>query len=211
MQRALVSPCRMRSRALACVLAHWSRRHCFSRARQLLTGPNMGGKSMCARMACVAVLMAQIGCFIAARACRLSLADRLMVRMGAADRIMGPLCHSLHMHPHLPFPSPTRYSGGQSTFMVELRETSAMLRQGLRTRFRPSCRVNFPLVSFDLPELFCPATRDSFLILDELGRGTATFDGYAIAYSVLHRLASSIKPRAIFATHHLGLHRCGTT
>ncbi|KAJ4456480.1 putative DNA mismatch repair protein Msh6 [Paratrimastix pyriformis] len=132
---------------------HWPRAR---PPHQLLTGANCGGKTTLLREVCLAVVMAQIGCYTAAHSCRLSLADRVMMRCGAADRIMA----------------------GQSTFMVELRETSNMLRY---------------------------ATRHSFVALDELGRGTATYDGYAIAYAVLRHLLTTTQCRTIFSTHHLGL------
>ncbi|KAJ3328033.1 DNA mismatch repair protein msh6, partial [Kappamyces sp. JEL0680] len=95
----------------------------------LLTGPNMGGKSTLLRQTCIAVIMAQIGCYIPAAKCRLTPFDRIFTRIGANDNIMA----------------------GQSTFMVELSETSKILKE---------------------------ATSRSLVILDELGRGTSTFDGY---------------------------------
>eukprot|EP00941_MAST-03F_sp_MAST-3F-sp1_P003696 g3696.t1 len=122
----------------------------------LLTGPNMGGKSTLLRQTCIAVLLAQIGCYVPAEAMELSLVDRIFTRLGASDKLMA----------------------GQSTFFVELSETSEMLRQ---------------------------ATEDSLLIVDELGRGTSTFDGTAIASAVLEYLASTMKPRVCFCTHYHGL------
>ena len=109
----------------------------------LLTGPNMGGKSTLLRQTCIAVIMAQIGCHVPASSFRLSPVDRIFTRIGANDNIMA----------------------GQSTFMVELSETSKILRE---------------------------ATEHSLVILDELGRGTSTFDGYAIAFSVLYHLITRI-------------------
>lgn len=102
----------------------------------LITGPNMGGKSTLLRQVCIAVIMAQIGCYVAAKECTFSLVDRIFTRIGASDRILE----------------------NKSTFFVELEETKAI------------CEL---------------ATRNSFVIMDELGRGTSTFDGYAIAHSVL--------------------------
>ncbi|KAI8895574.1 muts domain V-domain-containing protein [Globomyces pollinis-pini] len=119
----------------------------------LLTGPNMGGKSTLLRQSCIAVIMAQLGCFIPAQHCRLTPFDRIFTRIGANDNIMA----------------------GQSTFMVELSETSKILQE---------------------------ATPRSLVILDELGRGTSTFDGYAIAYSVLYHLVTHIGCLGLFSTHY---------
>ncbi|KAL1923036.1 uncharacterized protein VTP21DRAFT_9412 [Calcarisporiella thermophila] len=119
----------------------------------LLTGPNMGGKSTLLRQTCVAIIMAQVGCFVPARRCRMTPFDRIFTRIGANDNILA----------------------GQSTFMVELSETSKILHE---------------------------ATPRSMVILDELGRGTSTFDGYAIAYSVLHYLATHIGCLGLFSTHY---------
>ncbi|KAG0220391.1 DNA mismatch repair protein msh6 [Mortierella sp. NVP41] len=119
----------------------------------LLTGPNMGGKSTLLRQTCVAIIMAQLGCYVPAEKCRLTPFDRIFTRIGANDNIMA----------------------GQSTFMVELSETSKILSE---------------------------ATEQSMVILDELGRGTSTFDGYAIAYSVLHELSTRIGCLGLFSTHY---------
>ncbi|KAG0331996.1 DNA mismatch repair protein msh6 [Podila humilis] len=119
----------------------------------LLTGPNMGGKSTLLRQTCVAVIMAQLGCYVPAEKCRLTPFDRIFTRIGANDNILA----------------------GQSTFMVELSETSKILAE---------------------------ATERSMVILDELGRGTSTFDGYAIAYSVLHELSIRIGCLGLFSTHY---------
>ncbi|KAF9427910.1 DNA mismatch repair protein msh6 [Podila epigama] len=119
----------------------------------LLTGPNMGGKSTLLRQTCVAVIMAQLGCYVPAEKCRLTAFDRIFTRIGANDNILA----------------------GQSTFMVELSETSKILAE---------------------------ATERSIVILDELGRGTSTFDGYAIAYSVLHELSVRIGCLGLFSTHY---------
>lgn len=119
----------------------------------VLTGPNMGGKSTLLRQTCVAIILAQLGGYVPARSCRLTPCDRIYTRIGANDNIMG----------------------GQSTFMVELAETSKILRE---------------------------ATPRSMVILDELGRGTSTFDGYAIAYAVLHYLSTHIGCLGMFATHY---------
>ncbi|KAF9345546.1 DNA mismatch repair protein msh6 [Mortierella sp. AD094] len=119
----------------------------------LLTGPNMGGKSTLLRQTCVAIIMAQLGCYVAAEKCRMTPFDRIFTRIGANDNILA----------------------GQSTFMVELSETSKILAE---------------------------ATERSMVILDELGRGTSTFDGYAIAYSVLHELSTRIGCLGLFSTHY---------
>ncbi|KFH66766.1 DNA mismatch repair protein MSH6 [Podila verticillata NRRL 6337] len=119
----------------------------------LLTGPNMGGKSTLLRQTCVAIIMAQLGCYVPAEKCRLTPFDRVFTRIGANDNILA----------------------GQSTFMVELSETSKILAE---------------------------ATERSMVILDELGRGTSTFDGYAIAYSVLHELSTRIGCLGLFSTHY---------
>ncbi|KAJ4887277.1 DNA mismatch repair protein MSH7 [Raphanus sativus] len=100
----------------------------------LLTGPNMGGKSTLLRATCLAVIFAQLGCYVPCETCELSLVDTIFTRLGASDRIMT----------------------GESTFLVECTEAASVLQN---------------------------ATQDSLVILDELGRGTSTFDGYAIAYS----------------------------
>lgn len=119
----------------------------------LLTGPNMGGKSTLLRATCLAVILAQLGCFVPCEMCVLSLADTIFTRLGATDRIMT----------------------GESTFLVECTETASVLQK---------------------------ATQDSLVILDELGRGTSTFDGYAIAYAVFRQLVERINCRLLFATHY---------
>ncbi|KAL3140400.1 hypothetical protein ABBQ38_004660 [Trebouxia sp. C0009 RCD-2024] len=119
----------------------------------LLTGPNMGGKSTLLRATCLAVVLAQMGCYVPAASCRLSVADRIFTRLGASDRIMA----------------------GESTFMVECSETASILQH---------------------------ATPDSLVVLDELGRGTSTFDGYAIAHAVLQHMSSQVDCRLLFATHY---------
>eukprot|EP01135_Chromosphaera_perkinsii_P005658 Nk52_evm29s356 gene=Nk52_evmTU29s356 len=119
----------------------------------ILTGPNMGGKSTLLRQTCIAVIMAQIGCLVPAASCKLTPVDRIFTRIGANDNILA----------------------GQSTFMVELSETSNILRS---------------------------ATKNSLVILDELGRGTSTYDGYAIAYAVLNHIATTLQCRTMFSTHY---------
>ncbi|KAL7752170.1 DNA mismatch repair protein msh6 [Sorochytrium milnesiophthora] len=104
-------------------------------------------------VSCIAVILAQLGCYVPARRCRMSIFDRIFTRIGANDNILA----------------------GQSTFMVELSETSKILRE---------------------------ATPRSMVILDELGRGTSTFDGYAIAFAVLHDLVSRVGCVGLFSTHY---------
>lgn len=126
----------------------------------LLTGPNMGGKSSLLRQTCVAVIMAQMGCYIPAASCRLTPCDRIFTRIGITFSYKG---------------ANDNIMAGQSTFMVELSETSKILRE---------------------------ATPRSLVILDELGRGTSTFDGYAIAYAVLHHLITETGCLGLFSTHY---------
>jgi len=119
----------------------------------LITGPNMGGKSTLLRQTCLAAIMAQIGCFVAAESCRMTTVDRVFTRIGASDRILE----------------------NKSTFFVELEETKAI------------CEL---------------ATPSSLVIMDELGRGTSTFDGYSIAHSVLSYLIKRVSCRTLFTTHY---------
>ena len=119
----------------------------------LLTGPNMAGKSTAMRQAALAVIMAQSGGFVAAKSARFGIVDRVYTRVGASDQL----------------------ARGQSTFMVEMTEASAILRG---------------------------ATERSFVILDEIGRGTSTYDGLAIAWAVAEHLHDATRCRAIFATHY---------
>jgi DNA mismatch repair protein MutS len=121
----------------------------------ILTGPNMGGKSTFLRQTALIALMAQMGSFVPARAAKLGVVDRIFTRVGASDHILR----------------------GQSTFMVEMQETSHILRH---------------------------ASARSLVLLDEIGRGTATFDGLSIAWSVAEHLAGAAggAPKTIFATHY---------
>jgi len=119
----------------------------------LLTGPNMSGKSTAMRQAALAVVMGQAGGFVAARRARIGIVDRVYTRVGASDHL----------------------ARGQSTFMVEMMEASAILRG---------------------------ATDRSFVILDEIGRGTSTYDGLAIAWAVAEHLHDVVRCRTIFATHY---------
>lgn len=119
----------------------------------LLTGANAAGKSTVLRMTCVAVIMAQIGCYVPAKHARLTPIDRIMTRLGANDNIFA----------------------GKSTFFVELSETKRMLSE---------------------------ATPRTLVVLDELGRGGSSSDGFAIAESVLHHLATHVGCLGFFATHY---------
>lgn len=119
----------------------------------VLTGPNMSGKSTTMRQIALCVLLAQIGSYVPAERARIGLCDRIFTRVGASDDL----------------------SRGQSTFMVEMSETAAILHH---------------------------ATADSLVVLDEIGRGTSTYDGLAIAWAVAEELATRVGCRALFATHY---------
>ncbi|MDJ0864495.1 MAG: DNA mismatch repair protein MutS [Myxococcota bacterium] len=121
----------------------------------VLTGPNMSGKSTYLRQVALIVLLAQIGSFVPAEAARIGVVDRIFTRVGASDRL----------------------ARGESTFMVEMRETAEILSQ---------------------------ASRRSLVILDEIGRGTSTFDGLSIAWAVVEYLHETpgLRPRTLFATHY---------
>ena len=127
-----------------------------SASMTLLTGANAAGKSTVLRMTCVAVIMAQIGCYLPCQSARLTPCDRIMSRLGAQDHIFA----------------------AQSTFFVELAETKKILTE---------------------------ATPRSLVILDELGRGTSSHDGVAVAQAVLHHLASHVGCLGFFATHYHSL------
>jgi DNA mismatch repair protein MutS len=119
----------------------------------ILTGPNMAGKSTVLRQVGLIVLMAQVGSFVPATRARIGIVDRLFTRVGASDNLVR----------------------GQSTFMVEMSETSAILHT---------------------------ATRRSLVLLDEIGRGTSTYDGISIAWSVSEHLHNTVGCKTIFATHY---------
>lgn len=119
----------------------------------ILTGPNMAGKSTILRQVGLAVLLAQAGSFVPARAATVGVVDRLFTRVGASDDL-------------------TR---GHSTFLVEMSETAAILHN---------------------------ATRKSLVLLDEIGRGTSTYDGVAIAWAVAEHLHEQVGCKTIFATHY---------
>ena len=121
----------------------------------IITGPNMAGKSTYMRQVALIVLMAQMGSFVPARSAHIGVVDRIFTRIGASDDL----------------------ASGQSTFMVEMTEVAALLKN---------------------------ATRRSLLILDEIGRGTSTYDGMAIARSVLEYCADPrrLGCKTLFATHY---------
>ena len=124
----------------------------------LVTGPNMGGKSTFLRQNALIAVLAQAGSYVPAARARLGLVDRLFSRVGASDNL----------------------ARGQSTFMVEMVETAAILAQ---------------------------ATSQSLVILDEVGRGTSTYDGLAIAWAVVEAIHDDNRCRCLFATHYHELTR----
>lgn len=119
----------------------------------LITGPNMAGKSTYMRQVALIAIMAQIGCFVPARRAELPIVDRIFTRIGAADDL----------------------AGGQSTFMVEMREIRTMTAR---------------------------ATRRSLVIIDELGRGTSTAEGMAIAQAVIEYLHDRVGCKTLVSTHY---------
>jgi DNA mismatch repair protein MutS len=128
----------------------------------LVTGPNMAGKSTLMRQVAIAVILAQMGSFVPARRARIGVVDRVLTRVGASDNL----------------------SRGESTFMVEMKETANVLRL---------------------------ARRRSLVVLDEIGRGTSTYDGLAIAWAVAEHLHDTIACRAMFATHYHELTELAST
>jgi DNA mismatch repair protein MutS len=119
----------------------------------ILTGPNMAGKSTVMRQVALIAVMGQMGSFVPAKRARIGVVDRVFTRVGAADNL----------------------ARGESTFMVEMRETANILRH---------------------------ASRRSLVILDEIGRGTSTYDGVSIAWAVAEHLHDGIGCKTLFATHY---------
>ncbi|MBS3761634.1 MAG: DNA mismatch repair protein MutS, partial [Halodesulfurarchaeum sp.] len=123
------------------------------RRLQLVTGPNMSGKSTYLRQTALIVLLAQMGSFVPADGARIGLVDGIYTRVGALDEL----------------------AQGRSTFMVEMQELSNILHS---------------------------ATSDSLVILDEVGRGTATYDGISIAWATTEYLHNQVRAKTLFATHY---------
>jgi len=122
---------------------------------QLITGPNMAGKSTYLRQIGLLVLMAQIGSFIPAKSAKIGIVDKLFTRVGASDNL----------------------AGGESTFLVEMNEAANILNN---------------------------ASENSLILLDEIGRGTATYDGLSLAWAIIEYLHNNPKvaARTLFATHY---------
>jgi DNA mismatch repair protein MutS len=120
----------------------------------MLTGPNMSGKSALLRQTALAVIMAQMGCFVSAKHAEIGITDKIYTRVGASDNI----------------------SQGESTFMVEMTETASILNN---------------------------ISERSLILLDEIGRGTSTYDGVSLAWAIASFLATHPdKPKTLFATHY---------
>ena len=120
---------------------------------ELITGPNMAGKSTYMRQLAITVIMAQIGCFVPAKEATLPIFDAIYTRIGASDDLVS----------------------GESTFMVEMKEANNAISN---------------------------ATENSLVLFDELGRGTATFDGMALAQSIIEYIHDNIKCKTLFSTHY---------
>lgn len=119
----------------------------------LITGPNMSGKSTYMRQLALTVIMAQMGCFVAAESATIPIFDQIFTRIGAADDLIS----------------------GQSTFMVEMQEANRALQHG---------------------------TQNSLVLFDEIGRGTATYDGMALAQSIIEYIHQNVHAKTLFSTHY---------
>jgi DNA mismatch repair protein MutS len=121
----------------------------------MITGPNMSGKSALLRQTALIVIMAQIGCFVPAEAAEIGVVDKIFTRVGASDNI----------------------SSGESTFMVEMNETSSIMNN---------------------------LSSNCLILLDEIGRGTSTYDGISIAWAIAEYLHENknFHPKTMFATHY---------
>ncbi len=119
----------------------------------LITGPNMAGKSTYMRTLAIIIIMAQMGSFVPAKSCTISIFDKIFTRIGASDDLVS----------------------GDSTFMVEMREANNAISE---------------------------ATPNSLILFDELGRGTATYDGMSLAQSILEYIHNKIKAKTLFSTHY---------
>lgn len=136
----------------AAFIANATQLHKESNTMLLITGPNMAGKSTYMRQVALIGIMAQIGCFVPAKSAQIPLTDRIFTRIGAADDLIG----------------------GQSTFMVEMKDIQIMTEK---------------------------ATENSLVIIDELGRGTSTGEGMAIAQAVIEYVHHQIRCKALVSTH----------
>ncbi|WP_099520157.1 DNA mismatch repair protein MutS [Paenibacillus sp. BIHB 4019] len=136
----------------AAFIANATQLHKEHNSMLLITGPNMAGKSTYMRQVALIGIMAQIGCFVPAKSAQIPLTDRIFTRIGAADDLIG----------------------GQSTFMVEMKDIQIMTEK---------------------------ATENSLVIIDELGRGTSTGEGMAIAQAVIEYVHHQIRCKALVSTH----------
>ncbi|MDH3342543.1 MAG: DNA mismatch repair protein MutS [Gammaproteobacteria bacterium] len=127
-----------------------------SKRMNIITGPNMGGKSTYMRQTALIVLLACIGSYVPAKKAKIGPIDRIFTRIGASDDL----------------------ASGRSTFMVEMTEAANILNN---------------------------ATENSLVLMDEIGRGTSTFDGLSLAWACAHHLASKNKSYSLFATHYFEL------